>query len=412
MKIAILGTGAEGSGLGALLAREQATEELRLGDIDEDRLRLAADRIREIGSHVRVDASIVDGTSSDEAAAWAAGADVVVNATMPPTNLPTMQACVETGAHYVDLFAFPFEIPGLVPYAQTIDAQFDLSDAFYSADCVAISGAGVAPGWVDLVARYVSEGLDTIDKVIVRWVEWNDGSELISTVGPSLIANFNMPQPICWHNGEVVPVDLLGSEEVYDWPELGPIPVYTGFLHPELRTIQNIGREIGHIEVKSGLSNGRWRSSRDIWVEALRRQLGEDAATGITDLPTRLGASFIPPERYGEAIEDGVVSAGVFAVSVQVIGSRGSQHVDHTVFLSVTLEQARCVLPWATHMVYATSGTTPVALVMMLARGEITSRGVVGVGGLAEWREVLRRVHNLGHRMIERIRVDGELVVD
>jgi saccharopine dehydrogenase-like NADP-dependent oxidoreductase len=411
VKVAVLGAGAEGSGLAALLSLEADVEEIRLADIDEPRLRLAAERLGALGSETAVGTSLVDGTSTEAVSAWAAGVDVLVNATMPPTNLPTMRACAGVGAHYLDLFAFPFEIPGLVPYEQTIDAQFDLSEEFRSADRAAISGAGVAPGWVDAVARYIAEGMDSLDVVYVRWVEWNDGKELISTVGPSLIANFNMPRPICWHEGRVIEVDLFESEELYDWPELGPIPVYTGFLHPELRTIQNIGREIRHIEVKSGLSNGRWRTSRDVWVEALRRQLDSGAAVDVADMPLRLGASFIPPERYVDALREGVVTSGAFAVSVQVLGRRAGQLVDHTVYLHVTLEQAMRVLPWATHMIYATSGTTPVVLVTMLGRGEIQSRGVVGVGGLDEWRLLLSKVRERGHHMVERIRVEGELTL-
>lgn len=409
MRVAILGAGAEGSGLAALLAAEHDVTEIRLGDIDEQRLVLAVERLKELRPAAAIREAVVDGTSTEAVAAWARGADVVANATMPPTNLPTMRACLEIASHYLDLFAFPFEIPGLVRYSDTIDAQFDLHEDFVQADRVAISGAGVAPGWVDLAARYATESMETIDSVVVRWVEWNDGSELISTVGPSLIANFNMPQPICWESGRVVEVDLFESEELYDWPGLGPIPVYTGFLHPELRTIQNIGREIRHIEVKSGLRNGRWKSSKEVWIEALRGQLGKDAATTIADLPTRLGASFIPPEHYMDALRDGIVTDGGFSVSVQAVGQRASQVVDHTVHLAVTLRQAMAALPWATHMVYATSGTTPVTLVTMLGRGEIQSRGVVGVGGLEEWRPVLQRVRDRGHRMTEQIRVEGAL---
>jgi hypothetical protein len=128
-------------------------------------------------------------------------------------------------------------------------------------------------------------------------------------------------------------------------------------------------------------------------------------------MPSRLGASFIPPERYVDALREGVVTSGAFAVSVQVLGRRAGQLVDHTVYLHVTLEQAMRVLPWATHMIYATSGTTPVVLVTMLGRGEIQSRGVVGVGGLDEWRLLLSKVRERGHHMVERIRVEGELTL-
>jgi saccharopine dehydrogenase-like NADP-dependent oxidoreductase len=289
MRIGILGAGAEGSGLAALLAREGDVEAIRFGDIDERRLGLAVSRVEALGA--RVDGSSVDGTDDHAVAHWAQDLGVVFNATAPPCNLATMRGALHAGAHYLDMNSGPFDIPGVIPRDQTIDAQFELSEAFAAAGLTAISCCGVAPGWVDLIARYASDQLDTIDSVIVRWVEWNDGRELISTVGPFLIANFNMPRPICWHEGRIVDVDLRESEELYEWPEpIGAVPLFTGFLQPELRTIQNIGREIRHIEVKSGLSNGRWRSSPEIWIEALRRQLAEGAAADVADLPRRLGA--------------------------------------------------------------------------------------------------------------------------
>lgn len=412
MRVGILGAGAEGSGLGALLAAEPDVEEIRYGDVDERSLAMAIEGVRAVNGTVSVSGRTVDGTLTGDVVDWGRGLDVIANPTMPPTNLPTMRSCLEVGAHYLDLFAFPFDIPGVVPYEQTIDAQFELDEAFRAADRTAISCAGVAPGWVDVTARYIMDPLQTVDTVIVRWVEWNDGSELISTVGPSLIANFNMPRPICWHDGAVREVDLFGSEEVYEWPApIGEAHLYTGFLHPELRTIRNTGREIGHIECKSGLVNGKWRTSRDIWVEALRRQLDEGAATGEADMARRLGASFIPPERYQEAIRRGIVSRGAFAVSVEAKGRTETHEVDHTVYLVVTLEEAIQRLPGSTHMVYATSGTTPITLVCMLGRNEIASRGVVGVGGLDEWKTVLQRVQERGHVMTERIEMRGLLTL-
>lgn len=406
--IGILGAGAEGSGLAALLAAEPDVPAVRLGDNDPGRLALAAERVGRLG--LRVEASAVDATDPEAVARWADGLEVVFNATAPVCNLPAMRGCLAAGAHYLDMNSGPFEIPGVIPRDETIDAQFALSDRFHEAGLTAISCCGVAPGWVDLAARHMTETLDEIDSVIVRWVEWNDARDLVSTVGPFLIANFNMPRPICWRDGRVVDVDLRASREVYRWPDpIGEVPLYTGFLHPELRTIQNIGRPVSHIEVKSGLSNGPWRSSEEIWIEALRRQLDAGAATGVADLPARLGASFIPPEEYPRAIADGIVSRGIFAVAVQAVGRRGAQTVDHTITLTVDLDTARRHVPWGTHMVYATVGTTPITLVTMLLRGELVERGVVGVGGLEAWREVMERVLARGHRATERVETVGTL---
>ena len=222
----------------------------------------------------------------------------------------------------MDFNGGPFEIEGIIPFDETIDAQFELDSKFVKIDRLAISCAGVAPGWVDLIARYQSESFEIIDSVIIRWVEWNNSTDLISTVGPSLIANFNLPRPIRWQDGRVVDVDHFESEEIYNWPApIGDVALYTGFLHPELRTIQNIGRNIGRIEVKSGLSNGRWTSSREIWIEALRRQLDTQINHGDIDLATRLGRSFIP--RWPEVWSRRVISVFPCRWMDPVVGNTG-----------------------------------------------------------------------------------------
>lgn len=402
MRLGILGAGAEGSGLSALLAAERGLETIAFADVDRDRLDLAARRFGSLDSAVELRTAVVDAADPEAVAAWAAELDAVLNATLPHLNLAAMRGCLAASAHYMDLNSGPFEVAGAIPHEETIDAQFELDDEFREAGLTAVSCAGVAPGWVDLIARRAVEELDSVRSIVVRWVERNDGSELVSTVGPNLIANFNMPTPLRWERGEVSQVDLFESEEVYDWPELGPIPVFTGFMHPELRTMHNLGVELERVEVKSGLSNGRWRSSPQIWIEALRRRLeaGEEIAA---DLATELGRAFIPPERYEEAIEAGLVHDAAFAVCVEVTGSRGEEEVVRTDGLTVSLAEARQEIPWGTHMVYATSGTTPVVLLPMLGRGEISTRGVVGVGALPEWEAILSRIEGRGLRTWKRL---------
>jgi saccharopine dehydrogenase-like NADP-dependent oxidoreductase len=405
VELGILGAGAEGSGLSALLAAEGGVERIRIADVDEDRLALAERRFRRLGAPTELVPTAFDAAEEERVGEWAAGCDAVLNATMPHLNLGIMRGCIAAGAHYMDLNSGPFEVPGQIPHAETIDAQFELDGAFAEAGLTAVSCAGVAPGWVDLAARRAVDELTSVESITVRWVEWNDGTELVSTVGPSLIPYFNMPTPMRWQDGEVVEVDLQGSEEVYEWPDLGPIPVFTGFMHPEMRTMHNLGVDVKRVEVKSGLSNGRWKSSPEIWVEAMRRQLGAIGPDG--DLATILGRSFIPPERYEEALAEGTVSEGAFAVCVEVAGRRDSASVIRTQGLIASLAEARAAIPWGTHMVLATAGTTPVVLLPMLGRGEISAVGVVGVGALPEWRQILEAVDRRGFRGWEKVETRG-----
>ena len=115
-----------------------------------------------------------------------------------------------------------------------------------------------------------------------------------------------------------------------------------GFMHPEMRTMHNLGVALNRVEVKSGLSNGRWKTSKDIWIEALRRGLADSSGGATGDIADLIGRAFIPPERYDEALEQGVVSEGVFAVCVQVVGTRGAQRADHTIGLMASLRDACC----------------------------------------------------------------------
>src|SRR6478735_8379287 len=171
MDLGILGAGAEGSGLSALLAGEEGIDRLRIADVDEDRLALAGRRFTELGASTELAASAVDAADADAVAEWAEGCDAVLNATMPHLNLAVMRGCLAAGAHYMDLNSGPFEVPGQIPRSDTIDAQFELNDDFAAAGLTAVSCAGVAPGWVDLAARRAVEDLGAVESITVRWVE-------------------------------------------------------------------------------------------------------------------------------------------------------------------------------------------------------------------------------------------------
>jgi len=129
VRLGILGAGAEGSGLAALLAGEDGIEEIALADVDEGRLALAESRLRAIASPTGLEASVLDAADAERVGRWAAELDAVLNATMPHLNLSAMAGCLAGGAHYMDLNGGPFEVPGVIPRSDTIDAQFELDGA-------------------------------------------------------------------------------------------------------------------------------------------------------------------------------------------------------------------------------------------------------------------------------------------
>ena len=67
------------------------------------------------------------------------------------------------------------------------------------------------------------------------------------------------------------------------------------------------------------------------------------------------------------------------------------------------MKEAMKNIPWANHMVYSTIGAVPIEVVLMLDRGEITKRGVIGAGSLDNYKKILEGVRNRGHRLSEKI---------
>jgi hypothetical protein len=402
MKICIVGCGAQGGGIAGLLAMEKDVEQLVLADIDEKRLKLTVGRIEALGSRVKLETKEVDGTKQEDVAQLAEGTDIVFNATYPVANVPIMEACLDVGAHYLDLIS-SFKV---------LDAQLALDNKFKDAGLTALLNVGAAPGWADIAARYITDQLDAVDSVIIRWAEWYDSQGLVIVFDPSAVLALNMPQPRCWDNGEIKNVNLFESREDYEWPEfIGVTSVYTdAHLDVVIRTIpQFINKPVKHVELKSGFRIGRW-NTEDVWVEALRRQMGKRLGGEVTDLYQLLGSSFTFCEDAKEARDKGIILDGAYGVSVEVSGSRNNQAVRHTMYDVVTLSQALKWLPWSNPMVHGSVGGVSIEVALMTGRGEITKKGVIGGGSLDNYKKILKRVANRGHRLSEKI--EAGLVLD
>src|SRR5215218_2760268 len=85
-------------------------------------------------------------------------ADVVCNCAVHATNLAVMEACADTGTHYVDL-------GGLF---HTTRRQLALHDRFVEAGATAVVGMGASPGTTNVMAALAARGLEAVEEVQVR----------------------------------------------------------------------------------------------------------------------------------------------------------------------------------------------------------------------------------------------------
>jgi saccharopine dehydrogenase (NAD+, L-lysine-forming) len=224
MRVAILGAGGIiAPAIVRDLAESDEATELRLLDIDEARAQAVADAHggkKSIVEKVDARADLVQHLE---------GIDVLVNSASYRVNISAMNACLDVGAHYIDL-------GGL--YHLTGD-QLELDEAFRDAGRLALLGMGSSPGKTNVMAvRAIAELGETPKTIDVMAA----GRDLDPPDGPSypyaprtLVDELTLA-PMAIRDGVATALEPMQDAGDYPFPE--PIGnsdmIYT--LHSEVRT--------------------------------------------------------------------------------------------------------------------------------------------------------------------------------
>ncbi|HEX8133970.1 MAG TPA: saccharopine dehydrogenase NADP-binding domain-containing protein [Actinomycetes bacterium] len=174
-------------------------------------------------------------------------ADVACNCAVKATNLPVMEACADTGTHYVDL-------GGLF---HTTRRQLALHDRFVDAGVTAVVGMGASPGITNVMAALAARGLEVVEEVEVRL----GIADLAPSAAPlpvpyaidTLLDEFAAPA-MTFRDGRFVEVPAMSEQEELDFPPpVGRVRVgHT--LHSEVATLplHFAGRGIRSVSFKVG----------------------------------------------------------------------------------------------------------------------------------------------------------------
>jgi len=157
-------------------------------------------------------------------------ADVVCNCAVRATNLPVMEACADTGTHYVDL-------GGLF---HTTRRQLALHDRFVGAGATAVVGMGASPGTTNVMAALAARDLEVVEEVEVRL----GIADLAPSPAPlpvpyaidTLLDEFGEPA-MTFRDGRLAEVPAMSEPEELDFPPpVGRVRVgHT--LHSEVATL-------------------------------------------------------------------------------------------------------------------------------------------------------------------------------
>jgi lysine 6-dehydrogenase len=234
MRVVVVGgAGAMGRWTLRDLTESEGVDEVVVADLDGARAMEAAGwAAARSGSNgtAQVQGMALDAGDGDAMRRALEAADVACNCAVHTTNLAVMEACADTGTHYVDL-------GGLF---HTTRRQLALHDRFVDAGATAVVGMGASPGTTNVMAALAARGLEEVEEVEVRLGIADFAPSAAPLPLPyavdTLLDEFAAPA-MAFRDGRFVEVPAMSEQEELDFPPpVGRVRVgHT--LHSEVATL-------------------------------------------------------------------------------------------------------------------------------------------------------------------------------
>lgn len=411
MDVCIIGCGNQGGCLAALLAMEPQVDRVVLADVDIEKARHVRNLILELGHRIgntQVEACRVDATLPEDVARVAKGTGFIFNGILPFCNISVMKGALLAGAHYMDLYAMSADLEGTA-YEETIEAQLAMDQEFREAGLTALPSEGVAPGWVNLAAKYITDQLDTVDEIGIRSITWLEATELVA-MGPAMLSiemTLHLEGPSYYKNGKIVPLDnALEFAEEFEFPQpAGKKKIYMESVScVEALISQYTGKPVDKIYHRGAIFSGS-SDVKDVIFRAVRDQVLKHPGTEMLNLKEALASSLKPLANvdYRSMVESGELKDGADTAVVIVLGKKNGQKVRHEMSFNSTLHEAIKHLSWVGNSAYSTVGSLPIILAKQLISGEFKMTGVIAPGMLPHPEKLFRQIEAHGHLLGERI---------
>jgi lysine 6-dehydrogenase len=251
MRVVVVGgAGAMGRWTVRDLTESEGVDEVVVADLDGSRAREAAGwAAARSGSNgtARVGAMALDAGDGQALRRAFEDADVVCNCAVHATNVAVMEACADTGTHYVDL-------GGLF---HTTRRQLVLHDRFLAAGVTAVVGMGGSPGTTNVLAALAARDLEVVEEVEIRLGIADFAPSSAPVPVPyaiqTVLDEFAVPA-MTFRDGRLIEVPAMSEQEELDFPPpVGRVRVgHT--LHSELATLPRhfAGRGIRSVSFKVG----------------------------------------------------------------------------------------------------------------------------------------------------------------
>ena len=155
--------------------------------------------------------------------------DVVLNLALPYQDLHIMDACLETGVHYVDTANYEPEDTAKFEYKW----QWAYKERYEKAGITALLGSGFDPGVTSVFSAYaLKHYFDEINYIDILDCNAGDhGYPFATNFNPEINIREVSAKGSYWEEGHWVETEPMEIKRVYDFPEIGEKDMY--LLHHE-----------------------------------------------------------------------------------------------------------------------------------------------------------------------------------
>lgn len=287
---------------------------------------------------------------------------IVLNAGSPHCNLAIIEACLRTGAHYLDTAVYEKEGDFNVPPPWYANNEWKYRDRYSAAGVTGILGIGFDPGAVNAFCAYAYKHLvDDIDSIDIMDVNaGNHGQYFATNFDPEVNLREIMEDVLYWENGEWVNIPCHSKSRSYDFPVVGEHKVYS-MGHDELHSLAaNIPAR--RIEFWMGFND------RYISVFNVLNRLGLLSGNavdveGVPVVPLKLLKAVLPDPASLAADYTGEVCIGC------LVKGR-SQGKEREVFVFSTCDHTDCYRDIGAQAISYTTAVPLVTAGLLVARGD------------------------------------------
>ena len=310
-----------------------------------------------------VDADHIDATA---ALIRSVGATHVVNLALPYQDLTIMEACLSTGAHYLDTANYEPRDEAKFEYHW----QWAYDDRFKDAGLMALLGSGFDPGVTSVFTTWLRKHhFDRIDTLDILDCNGGDhGQHFATNFNPEINIREVTAVARHWENGDWVETPPMSVKQQFDFEAVGPKNMYLMY-HEEIESLKTHLPEIKRIRF--------WMTFGDAYIKHLTvlqnvgmTRIDPVIYEGKEIIPLQFLKAVLPePSSLGETTK-GKTNIGVIATGL------GKDGKEKTLYLYNICDHEDAYAETGNQAVSYTTGVPAMIGAAMMVTGTWSGKGV------------------------------------